>query len=181
MIGGARGGGVQLRRQLLQRLLARAGWLIDGAKVGGAAGYETATRQALRYAWSLRAAVWLQQRTGHSRLLAYTLSTRFEALLISNMVVRQLGVFTRRQLTPLLGADIGKTLAEIVATRLDRIEQALEAMTLQYPDYAQALERRYLERVAAQLDNATDGKRPEVLGYTAPPRSALLSLQATGK
>ena len=141
-----------ISRQIIQRLLARAGWLIDGAKVSGAAGYETATRQALRYTKSLRAAVWLQQRTGHSQLLAHTLSTRFEALLISNMVVRQLGVFTRRQLTPLLGADIGKTLGEIVATRLDRIEQALEAMKLQYPDYAQALERRYLERVAAQLE-----------------------------
>ena len=100
-----------ISRQIIQRLLARTGWLIDGAKVGGAAGYETATRHALRYTRSLRAAVWLQQRTGHSRLLAYALSHRFEALLISNMVVRQLVVFTRRQLTPLLGADIGKKLS----------------------------------------------------------------------
>jgi CPA1 family monovalent cation:H+ antiporter len=68
------------------------------------------------------------------------------------MVVRQLGVYTRRQLAPLLGADIAKTLAEIVDSRLKRIEQALEAMKLQYPEYAEALERRYLERVAAQLE-----------------------------
>jgi CPA1 family monovalent cation:H+ antiporter len=141
-----------ISRQIIQRLLARTGWLIDGAKVGGAAGYEAATRHVLRYTRSLRIAVWLQQRTGHSRLLAYALSHRFEALLISNMVVRQLVVFTRRQLTPLLGADTGKKLSEIIEQRLDRIEQALEAMKLQYPDYAQALERRYLERVAAQLE-----------------------------
>ena len=36
-------------------------------------------------------------------------------------------------------------------------------------------------RVALSIDNATGSDRPEVLGYTAPPRSALLSLQATIK
>ncbi len=36
-------------------------------------------------------------------------------------------------------------------------------------------------RLALAVDNATDSRRPEVLGYTAPPRSALLSLQATLK
>jgi vitamin B12 transporter len=36
-------------------------------------------------------------------------------------------------------------------------------------------------RVALSIDNATGSDRPEVLGYTAPPRSALLSLQATLK
>ncbi|MDH5329562.1 MAG: TonB-dependent receptor [Aquincola sp.] len=34
-------------------------------------------------------------------------------------------------------------------------------------------------RVAAKIDNATGSRRPEVLGYTAPPRAWLLSLQAT--
>jgi vitamin B12 transporter len=36
-------------------------------------------------------------------------------------------------------------------------------------------------RLALAIDNATDTDRPEVLGYTAPPRSALLTLQATLK
>ena len=36
-------------------------------------------------------------------------------------------------------------------------------------------------RLALAIDNATDNQRSEVLGYTAPPRSALLSLQATLK
>ena len=34
-------------------------------------------------------------------------------------------------------------------------------------------------RVALAVDNANDSRRPEVLGYTAPPRTALLTLQAT--
>jgi len=34
-------------------------------------------------------------------------------------------------------------------------------------------------RVAFKAENATDTSRPEVLGYTAPPRSVLLSLQGT--
>jgi vitamin B12 transporter len=36
-------------------------------------------------------------------------------------------------------------------------------------------------RVALAVDNAADSKRPEVLGYSAAPRSVLLSLQATAK
>ncbi len=36
-------------------------------------------------------------------------------------------------------------------------------------------------RVALAIDNATGSRRPEVLGYTAAPRSALLSLQASVK
>lgn len=36
-------------------------------------------------------------------------------------------------------------------------------------------------RVALKLDNATDTSRPEVLGYTASPRSVLVSLQGTLK
>ena len=36
-------------------------------------------------------------------------------------------------------------------------------------------------RVALAIDNAAGSNRPEVLGYTAPPRSALLSLQASVK
>lgn len=36
-------------------------------------------------------------------------------------------------------------------------------------------------RVALAVDNASGSRRPEVLGYTAPPRSALLSVQATLK
>ena len=34
-------------------------------------------------------------------------------------------------------------------------------------------------RVALKVDNATDTDRPEVLGYTAPPRAVLLTLQGT--
>jgi vitamin B12 transporter len=36
-------------------------------------------------------------------------------------------------------------------------------------------------RASLAIDNATDSDRPEVVGYTAPPRSALLTLQAAFK
>jgi monovalent cation:H+ antiporter, CPA1 family len=142
-----------ISRQIIQRMVARAGWLIDGAKTSGAAGYEAASAKARRYTWGLRTALWLHQRTGYDRFLAYALSHRFEALLVSNMVVRQLAVFIRRQLAPLLGEEVAKELAAIIDRRLKAIEQALDALKLQYPEYAQALERRYLERVAAQLES----------------------------
>jgi CPA1 family monovalent cation:H+ antiporter len=141
-----------ISRQIIDRTIARSGWLIDGAKIGGAAGYEAAARESVRYPLRLRVALWLQQRTGHSRFLAYALAQRFEALLVSNIVVRELGAFIVRQLAPMLGADAAKRLDEILTRRQALVGQALEALKLQYPDYAQALERRHLERVAAQLE-----------------------------
>ncbi len=141
-------------RKSVQLLIARAGRLLDGAKSGGSAGYEAAAREAIRFSWTFRLALALHRRLGRARWLAQELADRFERLLIVRMGLQQLLGFNERQLTPLLGAEVGEELTTMLGMRVTSVEQALAALRLQFPEFAGSLERRYLQRVAAQLEGA---------------------------
>lgn len=146
-------------RRVMHGLVAQAGRLLDGAKTGGRDGYETAGRKALAFSASFRAALRLHHRFGFGRWLAAELDARFESLLISQMVLRELRVLNRRRVAPLLGQGAGDVLAEVLETRLAATAQALDALRLQYPDHARALEAQYLGRVALRLE----GERYQVM------------------
>lgn len=141
-------------RKAVQTLIARAGWLQDGAKTGGRTGYESAAQEATRFTWTFRLAIELHRRAGINRWLAEELADRFDRLLIVRMGLQQLLQFNQQQLTPLLGAAAGDELVQILGRRVTRVEQALAALRLQFPEFAGTLERRYLERVATQLEGA---------------------------
>src|SRR5262245_48388081 len=141
-------------RKSVQVLIARTGWLLDGAKTGGRDGYESGARRAASFTATFRVALALHRRFGFTRWLAQELADRFERLLIVRMGLQQLLTFNERQLTPLLGAVVGEELTMILGKRVTAVEQALAALRLQFPEFARTLERRYLERVAAQLEGA---------------------------
>ena len=141
-------------RQSVQILIARVGWMHDGAKTGGAAGYDAAARRAMGFTLSFRLALRLHYYTGISRWLAQELADRFERLLIIRMGLQQLLSFNVRQLTPMLGATVGEQLTIVLGGRITAIEQALAALRLQFPTFARTLESRYLDRVAARLEGA---------------------------
>jgi Na+:H+ antiporter len=141
-------------RKIVQTLVARSGWLIDGAKVGGRTGYEDAARRAIGFPWTFRLALALHHRFGAGRQLATELADRFERLLIVRMALQRLSIFSKRHLAPLLGSAAGQEVATILEARSASLEQALAALKLQYPDYARTLEARYLGRVAARLEEA---------------------------
>jgi CPA1 family monovalent cation:H+ antiporter len=143
-----------ISRKIVQALVAQAGRLLDGAKVGGKAGYEAAAQQVVGFPFSFRLALALHYRLGYQHWLATKLADRFETLLISRMCLQQLTVFNQRHIGPLLGATTGTRLTDILSGRLAATEKALEALRLQYPDYARTLEERYLGRVAARLEDA---------------------------
>ncbi len=144
-------------RKGVQILIARAGWLLDGAKTGGRSGYENAARRGIRFTVTFRVALALHRRLGLTRWLAQELAGRFERLLIVRMGLQQLLAFNERQLTPLLGSVVGEELTMILGKRVTGVEQALAALRLQFPEFARTLESRYLERVAAQLEGAEYG------------------------
>lgn len=153
-----------ISRRLAQWLLAQAGRLLDGVKTGGSAGYEAAAAAALAFPPAFRAALLLHRRLGFNRWLARQLADRFEMLLIGRLAVIRLLAFNDRKLAPLLGAAAGRRLRDILAARLQAIEQALAALRLQYPDYARILQKQYLARVALRLEGESyDGMRAEAL------------------
>ncbi|HTO82958.1 MAG TPA: cation:proton antiporter [Methylomirabilota bacterium] len=141
-------------RKSVQILIARVGWMRDGAKTAGREGYDAAVRRAMGFTLSFRLALRLHYYTGISYWLAQELADRFERLLIIRMGLQQLLSFNDRQLTPMLGAAVGEQLTIVLGGRITAIEQALAALRLQFPTFARTLESRYLDRVAARLEGS---------------------------
>ena len=83
-----------------------------------------------------------------------SLQARFELLLVSRMVLEELAPFVGRRMAPLLGQRVGELLGEVVGQRLSATARALDALRLQYPAYADALEQRFLRRLALRLEAA---------------------------
>lgn len=139
-------------RQIAEALMGQTGHLRDMLRVGGIDAYREALKENLQLTWRFRLALRLQQWTGISQPLASALADRFEILLNQRIVVVELVTFCRTRLTPLLGAEAAKIVGDITSDRLVAVSAALQALKLQYPDYARELQRRYLGRIARQLE-----------------------------
>jgi CPA1 family monovalent cation:H+ antiporter len=144
-------GGI-LPRSVADALIASAAALGDAAKDGGSAGYERAAAAALEFPRSFRLALWLHHRLGIERPLAGALAERFERLLLERLLLGELREFVADRLKPILGAPTATALIEVLDRRAAATEQALAALRLQYPDYAEMLESRYLGRVSLRLE-----------------------------
>ena len=141
-----------LPRSVADALIAGAAALGDAAKTGGSIEYERAAARALGFPRSFRLALWLHHHLRIERPLAAALAERFERLLLERLLLVELSEFVGQRLEPILGADAATTLTTVLARRGAGIEQALAALRLQYPDYAEMLEGRYLGRVSLRLE-----------------------------
>ncbi|MEM7021157.1 MAG: cation:proton antiporter [Pseudomonadota bacterium] len=140
-------------RRTLEQLLVGVEDLIDGARTNGRIGYNRAVRKQLAFGPLFRWAHLLHRRYGIDRPLALRLSDRFERLLVSRMVIEELSRFVDQKLILVLGQRVGDLLREIAAQRYDATTKALDALRLQYPTYADDLERRFLVRLALRLED----------------------------
>ena len=133
---------------VIERLLLETGNLLDAAKAGGLTGYAHAAEQTLRYRWPFRVAHSLHRRIGWDHPLRRELSSRFEVLLVRHLVLEALKQFAQHRLQPLLGEAATAAINEVIDVRVERVGRALDALRLQYPDHADALERRFLHQSA---------------------------------
>ncbi|MCP4327154.1 MAG: cyclic nucleotide-binding domain-containing protein [Alphaproteobacteria bacterium] len=143
-----------MSRQMVTRMVTDADRLIDRVKIQGLEGYQANTSIAVRVPFGLRVALRVHRYTGWSRPLAIRLSHRFERLIVSQLVVRELARFNKQSIEPLLGSDVSAELGDVINARLDGIMTALEAVEVQYPSYTQSLRHHYLERAALRLEEA---------------------------
>lgn len=139
-------------RQIAEILIGQSGHLRDVLRSGGIEAYRTAMTENLEVSWRFHLALRLQQWTGISQPLAWALADRFEILLNQRIVVVDLVTFCRTRLAPLLGAEAAKIVGDFTGDRLVAVSAALQALKLQYPDYARELQRRYLGRIARQME-----------------------------
>lgn len=148
-----------LSRRLVGRLVALADRLLDAVKAEGAEGYARAGSRPVLLSGRLRLATSLQRLTGWSAPLADVMAERFEQLLAIQMVLRELRGYVAQSLGPLLGESVRDSLSELLASRSTAVEDAVAAVDLQYPGFAQAMRRQYLARAALRLEEGAYRKQ----------------------
>jgi CPA1 family monovalent cation:H+ antiporter len=133
-------------------VLSDADRLIEGARAGGRNGYRRAARRSIAYGRAFRAAVVLHNRLGLSRPLARLTADRFERLLSQRLILRDLGTFIDGRIRRIHGRRVAELLHDLLTRRVEAVETALEGLRLQYPGYAEELERRFIRRTALRLE-----------------------------
>ncbi|WP_410217275.1 cation:proton antiporter [Paracoccus sp. (in: a-proteobacteria)] len=141
-----------LSARLSEQALFDADRLIEGARSGGRTGYQRAARSSLRYGPAFRFAAFLRNRLGLSGMLARMTADRFEMLLGKRLILRDLHAFIDRRIRRIHGRRVAELLHELLNRRIEAAETALEGLRLQYPGYAEELERRFIRRTALRLE-----------------------------
>ncbi|AFZ83061.1 cation:proton antiporter [Candidatus Kinetoplastidibacterium crithidiae] len=133
-------------------LLSRAEHLEDVVRIKGLYGFESAIEYDLHYSISFRVSLWFQRVFGIQFWLAKNLGYRFVTLMSKRSVAQRLICFAKEQVSPILGEEITEIIINAHKKRLNCIENALQAMNLQYPIYAMYLQEVYLGRAAFELE-----------------------------
>jgi monovalent cation:H+ antiporter, CPA1 family len=138
--------------RMADQILSDADRLIEGARVGGRSGYQRAARRSVAYGRMFRAAVVLHSRLKLSAPLARMTADRFERLLSQRLILRDLDTFIFGRIRRIHGRRVADLLQELLARRTESVGTALEGLRLQYPGYAEELERRFIRRTALRLE-----------------------------
>ncbi|MEC9346871.1 MAG: cation:proton antiporter [Pseudomonadota bacterium] len=141
-----------LGSSVTRALVAANDELLDATKAGGIEGYRRGWHATTGFDQGFRLAFWLQRRFNITGPLGRGLAVRLEALGATTTVLADLKGGGLRDIEALVGKAAAEQLADLLAERLHRTRAALDAGRRQYPDYAVALQRRYLEQVAIRQE-----------------------------
>ena len=98
--------------------------------------------------------MYAHRHFGIDQLLGRRLADRIEVLLSTRTVLRRLTERDLARIQTLVGEDAGASLKALLDQRVAATQQALEALSLQYPDYSKELETAFLRRIALRLENS---------------------------
>src|SRR5258708_418711 len=135
----------------IERLLRNTNLILDAARAEGRVGYNRAARELLEFPRAFRVANWLHRTLRLARPLQRQISIRFESQLIRRLALDELVRFVDSRLAALLGERVAELLGEVIAARSEATTRALDALRLQYPEYAEALEQRFLRQSGFRL------------------------------
>lgn len=138
--------------RLAERLLADAERLIEAVRVDGRAGYRAQARRSLRPGRAIRIAAALHHRLRLAGPLERATEDRFEQLVATRQVLTQLHGFIDRRILRIHGRRVADLLHDLVHRRADETEKELEGLRLQFPGYADKLERRLIRRMTLQQE-----------------------------
>ncbi|NBN62989.1 cation:proton antiporter [Pannonibacter tanglangensis] len=132
--------------------LAIVGEIADTARTRGRAGYNRAARRIVAFDAGFRFAQWVFRRLRTDALLGRAVADRFERLLLTRIVLNELILFNVKRIRPMVGDRVSMILHETLEGRKDDVLQQLDALRLQYPDYADALELEFLRRTGERME-----------------------------
>jgi monovalent cation:H+ antiporter, CPA1 family len=137
---------------IVDRMVSDASRLIERTRTGGRTEYNRATSAALAYSRAFRSAQQVQRRTGVAAPLQKQIADRFELLVNTRIILSELHGFTDGRVLRIHGRRVADLIHEILARREEQVEQALDALRLQYPGYAEELERGFIRKTALRLE-----------------------------
>ncbi|WP_417693404.1 cation:proton antiporter [Roseibium sp.] len=132
--------------------LAEASRISDLTRQEGRPGYNRAVRSPLKFGVRFRIAQFLHRTLRIQSMLAMLIADRFEYLIVSNIIAEELVGFNQRRVRPLIGERVGDILNDTLSARRDEVKRAIDALRLQYPDYADAQERLFLRRTGIRIE-----------------------------
>lgn len=135
-----------------EALLARAERMSDAVRAGGLEGFRSAVSTDLRYSTSFRIALRQHYLFGFQGWLAREIAKRFTNLMSKRSVAQHLVEFAEKEIQPLLGTEATAKIVEVHRYRLTQLDNALQALNLQYPKFALWLQEAYLGRMARALE-----------------------------
>jgi monovalent cation:H+ antiporter, CPA1 family len=138
----------------VQMLLRNAEALVEGARTDGRVGYRRAAGAALGFPLAFRAAYFLYRHLGIVRFVADRLADHVELLLVTRLLVDKLVAFGEKRLGSIFGPRIAGLARTITRRRRQLIDDTLDALRRQYPDYVAALEVRFLRQSALRQETA---------------------------
>lgn len=144
--------GALMSAKIYEQVRALSDRVLEATRTGGRAGYRSAYRRRLGFGRWFRLAVWLDSRARISRPLAVLTADRFEFLLAQRLVLKGLHEFIDTRIRRIHRRRVADLLHELVQLRIEAVEQALDALKLQYPGYAEELERKFIRRVSLRLE-----------------------------
>jgi monovalent cation:H+ antiporter, CPA1 family len=136
----------------VQALLRNAEALGEAARSGGRLGYKRGAEAALAFPFSFAAAYFFYRRFGIVRFLADRLGDRFEMLLVTRLLIQELLAAHAVRSRSIFGERVVELIDAILKVRLKRTTAALDALRRQYPQYAAALEARFLRQSALRRE-----------------------------
>jgi CPA1 family monovalent cation:H+ antiporter len=138
--------------RLAEIALSEADRLIEMTRSAGRTGYRRAARAELGQGGLYGFAVRIHNRFGISGPLESRTADRFELMLMQQLIVKDLHRFIDGRIRRIHGRRVGDLLHELLTRRGEEIEQALDGLRLQYPGYAEDLERRFIRRAGLRIE-----------------------------
>lgn len=142
----------QISARLAEGMLSDADRLIERTRNGGRDGYRSTGRMSLAQGRWYGFAITLHNRFHLSVTLARLTADRFEILLYQRLILRDLHSYIDGKIRRIHRRRVAELLHEILTRREEETQNALDGLRLQYPGYAEEVERRFLRRTSLRLE-----------------------------